>query len=123
MDATNKMEEIKEESRIRMLTRKELLIQFYNAHLRQYIADAINLRTFEKANDNDVFAIVPVQVPGGQGMTQRKVTVKEQKVVVKNGLTQQSMLLSTMEELLSNEGVEVPAESKAKNLTNKIPIA
>src|SRR3990167_8102788 len=119
MDATSNMEnekELKEESKSRLWTRREFLVQFHNAHLRQFIADVINLKTFETANDSEVFAIVPVQVPGSNQVTQRKVTIKEQKVIVTNQLKQQQMLLSTMEMLLSEEGVEIPEDAKAKNI-------
>lgn len=128
MDAIINMEneekkELKEESAIRLWTRREFLIQFHNAHLRQFIADIVNYKTFERAKDTDTFALVPVQVPGSNQVTQRKVTIKDQKMRVMEAIKQQTMLLHTMEELLAGEGVEVPAESKAKNLLEEIHYA
>jgi hypothetical protein len=100
-----------EESKIRLLSRKELLIQFHNAHMRQFIADMINLGTFSKLKDDEVFAVVPVRAPGTNEVTNRKVMIREQKAVVTQQLNQQTQLLQTMEELLKNEGVEIPAEA------------
>lgn len=108
MAGTNKLME----EPTKLITRKEVLIQYHNAHLRKLIAEVINLGAFNKSNENEIFAAVPVNGPSGQVI--RKITIKEQKVATIKEIAQQSLLIGVMKELLEQEGEEVPAESDGK---------
>lgn len=120
----NKNEAVVENGK-ELQSRKEFLTQYYNAHMRVLSANRINFNLFEQMNEDEIFARVPVQIPGkppGKA-TYKNITVKDQKLQVITAIAQEYQLLTVIEELLEKEGVKISKESTAKGFVEDIDLS
>ena len=98
----------------RIRNRSEFLMATHNMHMSQVMAVKINLELFKGMDPKEVVANIPVEVPGSQTPTIKQITVKEEIPNSELKLKNIGMLLTAVEKLLKDEGVELTDEQKFK---------
>ncbi|KKN24247.1 hypothetical protein LCGC14_0896920 [marine sediment metagenome] len=102
---------------IKIFTRAEHLMVYYNANLKITMADRINLELFKTLKDDEVIANIPIEVPGREQPSIRQITVKDARKSTIDKHNKSIDLIHMIAKMLKDEGVEVAKEAKIDVVT------